>query len=55
MNAPARRGKNIHFFETGIGFGQNLKPLSDLIRRNEHQHASIDYLKVFYKQTLDSF
>jgi len=46
VHAPSRRGKNIHFFKTGIGFGQNLKPLSDLIRRNDHHHALIDYLKI---------
>ena len=46
INAPATRGKNIKYFKTGLGFGENLKPLSQLIAENEHQNTVIDYLKV---------
>ena len=46
IDAPPTRGKNIKYFKTGLGFGENLKPLSQLIEENEHQTTEIDYLKV---------
>jgi len=46
IEAPPTRGKNINYFKTGLGFGENLKPLSQLIEENEHQTTEIDYLKI---------
>merc|ERR1712241_668001 len=46
INAPATRGQNIKYFKTGLGLGENLKPLSQLIAENEHQNTVIDYLKI---------
>ena len=46
------RGQNIHFFKTGLGFGKDLKPLSQLIRENSHTDTIIDFLKV-YKDTCE--
>ena len=45
IEAPPTRGHHIKFFKTGLGVGQNLRSLSDLIRDNNHQHSTIDYLK----------
>ena len=50
IDAPALRGQNIKYFKTGLGFGENLKPLSKLISENKHKGVEIDYLKV--KQNL---
>ena len=49
INAPPRRGQNIQYFKTGVGFGENLKPLSQIIAENDHKNTGIDYLKVKYK------
>ena len=46
ISAPDRRGQNIHYFKTGLGFGENLKPLSQIIADNNHKNTVIDYLKV---------
>ena len=46
IDAPPLRGENIKFFKTGLGIGENLKPLSDLLKENKHKHSRIDYLKV---------
>ena len=42
---PPRRGQQIHYFKTGIGFGPDLKPLSQLIEENKHEDSIIEYLK----------
>ena len=44
-DVPPRRGQQIHYFKTGIGFGANLKPLSKLIKDNKHTNSTIEYLK----------
>ena len=46
IDAPTRRGQNIRYFKTGVGFGENLKPLSQIIAENDHRNTGIDYLKV---------
>ena len=46
ISAPDRRGQNIHYFKTGLGFGEHLKPLSQIIADNNHKNTVIDYLKV---------
>ena len=46
-NVPSRRGEQIFYFKTGIGFGENLKSLSTLIAENKHKNDTIDYLKVY--------
>ena len=46
IEAPAERGKNIKFFKTGLGFGENLEPFGEILKRNDHQATTIDYLKV---------
>jgi len=46
IDAPALRGKNIRYFKTGLGFGEDLKPLSKLISENKHKGVEIDYLKI---------
>merc|ERR1719327_2612922 len=43
---PSRRGQQIHYFKTGIGFGPNLKPLSQIIEENNHKNSTIEYLKI---------
>ena len=44
---PAKRGQQIYYSKTGIGFGPNLKSLSQLIKENNHKDEIIEYLKVF--------
>ena len=44
---PPRRGQQIYYSKTGIGFGTNLKSLSQLIEENNHKDETIEYLKVF--------
>ena len=47
IKAPPRRGKNIKYFETGLGTGSSqLKTLKDLITQNNHTADIIEYLKV---------
>ena len=46
-NVPSRRGEQIFYFKTGMGFGENLKSLSTLIAENKHKNDTIDYLKVY--------
>ena len=46
VSASQYRGENILFFKTGLGFGKDLKPLSQIIRENGHTDKIIDYLKV---------
>ena len=46
IDAPAKRGQNIQYFQTGLGFGNSLKPLSQIIEENGHDETIIDYLKV---------
>ena len=46
ISAPAERGENIKFFKTGLGIGEHLKTLRNLINQNHHEASSIDYLKV---------
>ena len=46
IDAPAKRGQNIQYFQTGLGFGNSLKPLSQIIEENGHEETIIDYLKV---------
>ena len=44
-DVPPKRGQQIHYFKTGIGFGANLKPLSNIIKDNKHTNSTIEYLK----------
>ena len=46
ISAPAQRGKNIKFFKTGLGIGEHLETLKNLIKANLHETTTIDYLKV---------
>ena len=47
IKAPPRRGKNIKYFNTGLGTGSSqLKTLKDLITQNNHTADIIEYLKV---------
>ena len=46
IDASAERGKNIRFFKTGLGVGENLKRLETLINENNHATTAIEYLKV---------
>ena len=46
ISAPARRGRNIKFFKTGLGIGDHLETLSNLIKKNHHEALVIDYIKV---------
>ena len=46
ISAPAKRGRNIHFFKTGLGIGRDLKTLKEIIEENNHQNRNIHYLKV---------
>lgn len=46
IDAPELRGQNIRYFKTGLGFGEDLKPLSKLIAENGHKGVEIDYLKI---------
>ena len=46
-NVPSRRGEQIFYSKTGLGFGENLKSLSTLIAENKHKNEIIDYLKVY--------
>ena len=49
ISAPANRGKNIKFFKTGLGIGENLDTLTNLIKANRHETSTIDYLKVDFQ------
>ena len=46
IDAIAERGKNIRFFKTGLGVGENLKRLETIIEENNHATTAIEYLKV---------
>ena len=46
ISAPTERGKNIKFFQTGLGIGEHLETLRNLIYQNHHETSTIDYLKV---------
>lgn len=46
ISAPAQRGKNIKFFKTGLGIGEHLETLKNLIKANLHETTTIDYLKI---------
>ena len=46
ISAPAQRGKNVKFFKTGLGIGEHLETLKNLINKNHHETSTIDYLKV---------
>ena len=46
ISAPAERGENIKFFKTGLGIGEHLETLKNLITQNHHETTTIDYLKV---------
>ena len=48
ISAPAQRGKNIKFFKTGLGIGDHLETLNNLIKANHHGASTIDYLKVYF-------
>jgi len=45
-NIPSKRGHGIYYFKTGLGIGENLKTLTELIEANQHQNTEIDYLKI---------
>ena len=49
ISAPAQRGKNIKFFKTGLGIGEHLETLENLIKANSHEASTIDYLKVDFQ------
>ena len=49
ISAPANRGENIKFFKTGLGIGENLDTLTNLIKANRHETSTIDYLKVDFQ------
>ena len=49
ISAPAQRGKNIKFFKTGLGIGEHLETLKNLIKANRHEATTIDYLKVDFQ------
>ena len=53
ITAPARRGKNIKYFKTGLGIGPSLKTLKEILEENEHQHTAIQYLKVGFALRVD--
>ena len=46
VSHPAQRGRNIQFFKTGLGIGEHLETLNNLIKANHHEASTIDYLKV---------
>lgn len=46
INADPRRGNNINFFKTGLGIGENLKTLQQLMFDNNQSKSTIDYLKI---------
>ena len=46
VHFPAKRGKNINFFKLGLGIGQNLDTLANIVQRNGHNSSVIEYLKV---------
>ena len=46
VDYPERRGDNIMFHKTGLGKGNNLKLLEEIIAENGHQNTTIEYLKV---------
>ena len=46
ISAPAERGENIKFFKTGLGIGEHLETLRNLINQNHHEASTIDYIKV---------
>ena len=46
IEAPAERGNHIKFFKQGLGIGDNLKTLDNIINDNGHKDANIAYLKV---------
>ena len=50
VSHPARRGRNIKFFKTGLGIGKHLETLNNLIKTNNHKSSTIDYLKVRLKK-----
>ena len=49
ISAPAKRGKNIKFFKTGLGIGEHLETLQSLIKANRHEASTIDYMKVDFQ------
>ena len=52
VSHPAKRGNNIKFFKTGLGIGKDLETLNNLIKANNHETSTIDYLKVNVDFTL---
>ena len=52
ISAPAERGENIKFFKTGLGIGEHLETLRNLINQNHHEASTIDYLKVNQRSPL---
>jgi len=46
VSYPAQRGRNIKFFKTGLGIGEHLETLNNLIKANHHETSTIDYLKI---------
>ena len=52
ISAPAQRGRNIKFFKTGLGIGEHLETLNNLIKANHHETSTIDYLKVIKNHIL---
>ena len=54
ISAPAQRGKNIKFFKKGLGIGDNLATLKDLIKKNHHEASTIDYIKVNFSSGIFS-
>ena len=54
VDFPATRGKNIHFKKIGLGDGEHLQSLKNIIATNGHQNTTIEYLKVSAKAVFRS-
>jgi len=46
VDFPSTRGKNIHFKKIGLGDGEHLQSLTNIIAANGHQNTTIEYLKI---------
>ena len=48
IDAPPKRGRNINFFQVGLGTDENMKTLDKIIKENGHTNNTIEYLKVCF-------
>ena len=46
VDFPNKRGQNINFVKLGLGIGQHLDTLGNIINANGHKGDAIEYLKV---------